>query len=194
MDTSQLILISMRYQTSTQVWTIFWLCSVWLREWNDMKYCELNYNSLQPNTNYLFIVAIVLCVQKSSCRNGSYASDSIKFLVFFSGINLQYRYICAQRFAFTSLTYGTMAVLAELSRHCHNGICECLAFFLQIGECVATWWRPNFETIMYPYCPPHISKPKVKNQIMYDMLIGVPQFSSYCMFSLFSIKILLWVH
>ncbi|CAA6666588.1 unnamed protein product [Spirodela intermedia] len=32
----------------------------------------------------------------------------------------------------------------------------------QIGECVATWWRPNFETIMYPYCPPHIAKPKVK--------------------------------
>ncbi|PWA76137.1 cleavage/polyadenylation specificity factor, 25kDa subunit [Artemisia annua] len=30
----------------------------------------------------------------------------------------------------------------------------------QIGECVAVWWRPNFETIMYPYCPPHISKPK----------------------------------
>ncbi|KAK4385002.1 Pre-cleavage factor Im subunit [Sesamum angolense] len=30
----------------------------------------------------------------------------------------------------------------------------------QIGECVATWWRPNFETTMYPYCPPHITKPK----------------------------------
>ncbi|KAG9159689.1 hypothetical protein Leryth_017400 [Lithospermum erythrorhizon] len=30
----------------------------------------------------------------------------------------------------------------------------------QIGECVAMWWRPNFETIMYPYCPPHITKPK----------------------------------
>ncbi|WMV07493.1 hypothetical protein MTR67_000878 [Solanum verrucosum] len=30
----------------------------------------------------------------------------------------------------------------------------------KIGECVATWWRPNFETIMYPYCPPHITKPK----------------------------------
>ncbi|KAJ1376526.1 NUDIX hydrolase-like domain superfamily [Sesbania bispinosa] len=29
-----------------------------------------------------------------------------------------------------------------------------------IGECVAIWWRPNFETIMYPYCPPHITKPK----------------------------------
>ena len=32
---------------------------------------------------------------------------------------------------------------------------------LQVGECVAIWWRPNFETIMYPYCPPHITKPKV---------------------------------
>ncbi|XP_008806852.1 pre-mRNA cleavage factor Im 25 kDa subunit 2 isoform X2 [Phoenix dactylifera] len=30
----------------------------------------------------------------------------------------------------------------------------------QIGECVAVWWRPNFETAMYPYCPPHITKPK----------------------------------
>ncbi|XP_077225875.1 pre-mRNA cleavage factor Im 25 kDa subunit 2-like [Tasmannia lanceolata] len=30
----------------------------------------------------------------------------------------------------------------------------------QIGECVAIWWRPNFETTMYPYCPPHITKPK----------------------------------
>ncbi|GMP33466.1 hypothetical protein CsSME_00006771 [Camellia sinensis var. sinensis] len=30
----------------------------------------------------------------------------------------------------------------------------------QIGECVAIWWRPNFETIMYPYFPPHITKPK----------------------------------
>ncbi|KAM0821720.1 hypothetical protein ACQ4PT_072001 [Festuca glaucescens] len=30
----------------------------------------------------------------------------------------------------------------------------------QVGECVAVWWRPNFETVMYPYCPPHIAKPK----------------------------------
>ncbi|MCO5561960.1 hypothetical protein L7F22_015586 [Adiantum nelumboides] len=30
----------------------------------------------------------------------------------------------------------------------------------KIGECVAVWWRPNFETLMYPYCPPHITKPK----------------------------------
>ena len=36
-----------------------------------------------------------------------------------------------------------------------------ITHFLQIGECVAIWWRPNFETVMYPYCPPHITKPKV---------------------------------
>ncbi|XP_015967159.1 pre-mRNA cleavage factor Im 25 kDa subunit 2-like [Arachis duranensis] len=30
----------------------------------------------------------------------------------------------------------------------------------QIGECVAIWWRPNFKTYMYSYCPPHITKPK----------------------------------
>ncbi|KAK1686480.1 hypothetical protein QYE76_047328 [Lolium multiflorum] len=30
----------------------------------------------------------------------------------------------------------------------------------EVGECVAVWWRPNFETVMYPYCPPHITKPK----------------------------------
>eukprot|EP01018_Ginkgo_biloba_P004131 Gb_25304 [translate_table: standard] len=34
------------------------------------------------------------------------------------------------------------------------------SLFLQIGECVGVWWRPNFETMMYPYCPPHITKPK----------------------------------
>ncbi|KAG0593039.1 hypothetical protein KC19_1G300400 [Ceratodon purpureus] len=31
----------------------------------------------------------------------------------------------------------------------------------QIGECAAMWWRPNFETLLYPYQPPHITKPKV---------------------------------
>ncbi|CAI5951517.1 unnamed protein product [Closterium sp. NIES-65] len=31
----------------------------------------------------------------------------------------------------------------------------------QVGECSAVWWRPNFETLMYPYCPPHITKPKL---------------------------------
>lgn len=26
---------------------------------------------------------------------------------------------------------------------------------------MGVWWRPNFETLMYPYVPPHITKPKV---------------------------------
>lgn len=30
----------------------------------------------------------------------------------------------------------------------------------EIGDCIAQWWRPNFETFMYPYVPAHISKPK----------------------------------
>jgi cleavage and polyadenylation specificity factor subunit 5 len=29
-----------------------------------------------------------------------------------------------------------------------------------IGDCVSQWWRPNFEVFMYPYVPPHITRPK----------------------------------
>jgi cleavage and polyadenylation specificity factor subunit 5 len=39
---------------------------------------------------------------------------------------------------------------------------EPLAFFslFQVGELLCTHWRPNFETMQYPYLPPHITKPK----------------------------------
>ncbi|KAK0187255.1 cleavage and polyadenylation specific factor 5 [Armillaria mellea] len=30
----------------------------------------------------------------------------------------------------------------------------------EIGDCLAQWWRPNFETFMYPFIPAHITKPK----------------------------------
>lgn len=30
----------------------------------------------------------------------------------------------------------------------------------EVGECAGIYWRPNFETIFYPYLPPHITKPK----------------------------------
>ena len=30
----------------------------------------------------------------------------------------------------------------------------------QVGECIATWWRPHFEAEMYPYVPPHVTRPK----------------------------------
>lgn len=29
-----------------------------------------------------------------------------------------------------------------------------------IGECVGQFWRPNFDTLFYPYLPPHITRPK----------------------------------
>jgi len=30
----------------------------------------------------------------------------------------------------------------------------------EIGDLLATWWRPNFDPLQYPYLPPHVSKPK----------------------------------
>eukprot|EP01025_Chloroclados_australasicus_P045105 TRINITY_DN4919_c1_g1_i1.p1 TRINITY_DN4919_c1_g1~~TRINITY_DN4919_c1_g1_i1.p1 ORF type:complete len:274 (-),score=26.30 TRINITY_DN4919_c1_g1_i1:285-1016(-) len=30
----------------------------------------------------------------------------------------------------------------------------------QVGQCIGVYYRPNFDTIMYPYCPPHITRPK----------------------------------
>ncbi|XP_038683105.1 pre-mRNA cleavage factor Im 25 kDa subunit 2-like isoform X1 [Tripterygium wilfordii] len=35
----------------------------------------------------------------------------------------------------------------------------------QIGDCMGVWWRPNFEREIYPYCPPHITKPKEQKKI-----------------------------
>ncbi|KAK1927314.1 Cleavage/polyadenylation specificity factor subunit 5 [Papiliotrema laurentii] len=29
-----------------------------------------------------------------------------------------------------------------------------------VRECLSVWWRPNFDTFMYPYLPPHITEPK----------------------------------
>ena len=30
----------------------------------------------------------------------------------------------------------------------------------RVGDCLGTYYRPNFENMMYPYCPPHIARPK----------------------------------
>ena len=29
-----------------------------------------------------------------------------------------------------------------------------------VHSTLSTWWRPNFETFMYPYLPPHCTRPK----------------------------------
>jgi hypothetical protein len=35
----------------------------------------------------------------------------------------------------------------------------------QVGECVATWVRPHFEELLYPYTPPHVTRPKETKRI-----------------------------
>ncbi|KAK9451513.1 Cleavage/polyadenylation specificity factor subunit 5 [Limtongia smithiae] len=30
----------------------------------------------------------------------------------------------------------------------------------EIGDCIAQWWRPNFESFTYPFIPPHVTRPK----------------------------------
>lgn len=63
----------------------------------------------------------------------------------------------------------------------------------KIGECIGTYYRPNFENIMYPYVPPHIARPKeVRNLFLLHLpdkcyfsvpknykLIAVPLFEIY---------------
>jgi cleavage and polyadenylation specificity factor subunit 5 len=63
----------------------------------------------------------------------------------------------------------------------------------KVGECIGTYYRPNFENIMYPYVPPHVGRPKeVRNLYMVQLpekcyfsvpknykLIAVPLFEIY---------------
>ncbi|ORY98799.1 Cleavage/polyadenylation specificity factor subunit 5 [Syncephalastrum racemosum] len=35
----------------------------------------------------------------------------------------------------------------------------------EVKDCLSTWWRPNFESYMYPYIPAHITKPKEKKML-----------------------------
>ncbi|XP_024005350.1 pre-mRNA cleavage factor Im 25 kDa subunit 1 isoform X1 [Eutrema salsugineum] len=30
----------------------------------------------------------------------------------------------------------------------------------EVGECIGMWWRPNFESLMYPFLPPNVKHPK----------------------------------
>jgi cleavage and polyadenylation specificity factor subunit 5 len=30
----------------------------------------------------------------------------------------------------------------------------------EISDTLAQWWRPNFETFMYPFLPAHVTRPK----------------------------------
>lgn len=30
----------------------------------------------------------------------------------------------------------------------------------EVGDCIGQWWRPNFETSLYPYIPEHVTRLK----------------------------------
>lgn len=38
---------------------------------------------------------------------------------------------------------------------------ELFCLNIQIGECIGIWWKPDFESLLYPYLPPNIKRPKV---------------------------------
>ena len=46
-----------------------------------------------------------------------------------------------------------------------------------IGDCIAQWWRPNQETFLYPYLPPHVSRPKEMKKLY---LIHLPETKNLC--------------
>lgn len=46
----------------------------------------------------------------------------------------------------------------------------------QIGDTLAQWWRPNFETFMYPFIPAHVTRPKECKKLYF---IQLPRRSTY---------------
>jgi len=42
---------------------------------------------------------------------------------------------------------------------------ESLQVEWEIGECVGSFYRPNFEQVVYPYLPAHITRPKETKKV-----------------------------
>lgn len=40
----------------------------------------------------------------------------------------------------------------------------------EIGDTIAQWWRPNFETFMYPFLPGHVTRPKECKKLYFIQL------------------------
>ncbi|KIH88334.1 cleavage and polyadenylation specificity factor subunit 5 [Sporothrix brasiliensis 5110] len=50
----------------------------------------------------------------------------------------------------------------------------------EVGECLAQWWRPNFETFMYPFIPAHVTRPKECKKLYFIQLPkSIPLFELY---------------
>ena len=46
----------------------------------------------------------------------------------------------------------------------------------EIGDTLAQWWRPNFETFMYPFLPAHVTRPKECKKLYF---VRLPKSSMY---------------
>lgn len=46
----------------------------------------------------------------------------------------------------------------------------------EIGDTLAQWWRPNFETFMYPFIPAHVTRPKECKKLYF---IQLPRTSTF---------------
>ncbi|EEP79148.1 hypothetical protein UREG_03994 [Uncinocarpus reesii 1704] len=40
----------------------------------------------------------------------------------------------------------------------------------EVGDTLAQWWRPNFETFMYPFLPGHVTRPKECKKLYFIQL------------------------
>eukprot|EP01083_Nonionella_stella_P033589 91927_1 len=54
----------------------------------------------------------------------------------------------------------------------------------QIGEIISTWWRPHFDPNMYPYLPPHVTKPRECKKVF---IIPLPDSCSFAVPSNFKL-------
>ena len=64
-----------------------------------------------------------------------------------------------------------------------------MQFPWDIGECAGMFWRPNFDTLFFPYLPTHITKPKEAKKLFVVPLADKAMFAvSSCVHVLYTKK------
>ena len=63
-------------------------------------------------------------------------------------------------FLVACLTCLYLPVQTKCTCHYHHSVTTTTTTAPSTGECIGQWWRPNFDTVFYPYVPPHITRPK----------------------------------
>jgi cleavage and polyadenylation specificity factor subunit 5 len=54
----------------------------------------------------------------------------------------------------------------------------------EIADTLAQWWRPNFETFMYPFIPAHVTRPKECKKLYFIQLPRQSKSFTYAIFEL----------